>query len=91
MVAKFRAVNFEPVGGSLTGYATVQVWSQAVEEAGTFELEPVVQTLRSNQFDTVLGTIGFDENGDVTGYDTFVWFVWKDGEFAPVDQGKLID
>jgi hypothetical protein len=27
----------------------------------------------------------------VTGYDTFVWFVWKNGEFAPVDQGKLID
>ena len=47
--------------------------------------------LRSNQFDTVLGTIGFDENGDVTGYDTFVWFVWKDGKYAPVDRGKLID
>jgi branched-chain amino acid transport system substrate-binding protein len=91
VVAKFRAVNFEPLGGSLTGYATVQVWSQAVEEAGTFELEPVAQTLRSNQFNTVLGTIGFDENGDVTGYDTFVWFVWKDGKFAPVDRGKLID
>jgi branched-chain amino acid transport system substrate-binding protein len=62
-----------------------------VEQAGTFELEPLAQTLRSNQFDTVLGTIGFDENGDVTGYDTFVWFVWKDGKYAPLDRGKLID
>jgi branched-chain amino acid transport system substrate-binding protein len=90
-VAKFRAVNFEPLGGSLTGYATVQVWSQAVEMAGTLETEAVAETLRSHQFDTVLGGIGFDEKGDVTGYDTFVWFVWNDGKYEPVDRGKLID
>jgi branched-chain amino acid transport system substrate-binding protein len=91
VVAEFRAVNFEPLGGTLNGYATIQVWAQAVEQAGTFELKPVAQKLRSNEFDTVLGTIGFDENGDVTGYDTFLWFVWKDGKYAPVDRGKLID
>ena len=91
VVAKFRAVDFEPLGGTLNGYATVQVWSQAVEMAGTYETEVVAEALRSNQFDTVLGGIGFDDKGDVTGYDTFVWFVWKDGKYAPVDQGKLID
>jgi branched-chain amino acid transport system substrate-binding protein len=79
VVAKFRAVNFEPLGGTLNGYATIQVWAQAVKEAGTLELEPVVQTLRSTQFDTVLGTIGFDQKGDVTGYDTFGWYIWKNG------------
>ena len=89
VVAKFRAVNFEPLGGTLNGYATVQVWSQAVEEAGSFALEPVAQALRSNQFDTVLGKIGFDEKGDVTGYDTFAWYIWKDGEYAPVDPAEL--
>ena len=91
VVAKFRAVNFEPLGGTLNGYATVQVWSQAVEMAGTFETEVVAEALRTNQFDTVLGGIGFDDKGDVTGYDTFVWFVWKDGKYAPLDRGKLID
>jgi hypothetical protein len=32
----------------------------------------------------VLGRIGFDEKGDVTGYDTYVWYVWNGGEFAPL-------
>jgi branched-chain amino acid transport system substrate-binding protein len=91
VVAKFRAANFEPLGGTLGGYATVQVWAQAVEQAGTFELEAVAQTLRSNQFDTVLGTIGFDAKGDVTGYDTFAWYVWNNGEYAPVDPAKVAE
>ena len=91
VVAKFRAVNFEPLGGTLNGYATIQVWAQAVKEAGTLELEPVAQTLRSTQFDTVLGKIGFDQKGDVTGYDTFAWYIWKDGEYAPVDPAKLVE
>jgi branched-chain amino acid transport system substrate-binding protein len=90
-VAKFRALNFEPIGGTLGGYATVQVWAQAVEQAGTFDLEPVAQTLRGRQFETVLGTIGFDAKGDVTGYDTFAWYVWKDGQYAPVDPAKLAE
>ena len=38
----------------------------------------------------MLGTIGFDENGDVTGYDTFAWYIWKDGEYAPVDPADLL-
>jgi branched-chain amino acid transport system substrate-binding protein len=91
VVAKFRAVNFEPLGGTLNSYATIQVWAQAVTQAGTFELESVAQTLRSKQFDTVLGTIGFDAKGDVTGYDTFAWYVWKDGAYAPVDPAKLAE
>ena len=40
VVARFHAVHFEPLGGTLNGYATMQVWAQAVEQAGTFELKP---------------------------------------------------
>jgi branched-chain amino acid transport system substrate-binding protein len=89
VVAKFRAASYEPGGATLNAYATVQVWSQAVEEAGTLALEPVAQTLRSNQFDTVLGTIGFDAKGDVTGYDTFAWYIWKDGGYARAGPAEL--
>ena len=53
-------------------YAAFQAWAQAVEEAGTFEPEAVAEALRAGEFDTVLGRIGFDAKGDVTGYDTFV-------------------
>jgi branched-chain amino acid transport system substrate-binding protein len=72
-------------------YAAVQVWAQAVEKAGTFETEAVAAALRSHRFDTVLGHIGFDEKGDVIGYDAFVWHVWKDGDYEPADPAELTD
>ncbi len=79
VVAKFRAQDFEPVGYTLYTYGAVQVWAQAVENTGSLELDAVVKALRSYQFETVLGRIGFDEKGDVTAPD-YVWYVWKDGE-----------
>jgi branched-chain amino acid transport system substrate-binding protein len=72
-------------------YGAFQVWAQAVENAGTFETKAVAEALRTHEFDTMLGRIGFDEKGDVTGYETFVWYVWKDGKYAPVEPGKLTE
>jgi branched-chain amino acid transport system substrate-binding protein len=72
-------------------YAALQVWAQAVETAGTFETEAVAAVLRGHQFDTMLGRIGFDAKGDVSGYETFVWKVWKDGKYAPVEPGELTE
>jgi branched-chain amino acid transport system substrate-binding protein len=72
-------------------YAAVQVWAQAVEKAGTFETKAVADALRTGEFHTVLGRIGFDEKGDVTGYETFVWYIWKDGKYSPVEPGKLTE
>jgi branched-chain amino acid transport system substrate-binding protein len=74
-----------------TAYAAAQVWAQTVEKAGTFETEAVAGALRANEFNTVLGRIGFDDKGDVTGYDTFVWYVWREGNYAPADMGKLTE
>lgn len=70
-------------------YTALQAWAQAVEIAGTFETEAVGMALRAHKFDTLLGRIGFDQKGDVTGYDPFVWKVWKDGKYTPVEPGKL--
>lgn len=70
--------------GGFTDYAAIQAWVQAVEKAGTFDADAVADTLHSERFDTVLGEIGFDEKGDVTGYDTFVWYAWEDGHYAPL-------
>jgi branched-chain amino acid transport system substrate-binding protein len=72
-------------------YAAFQVWAQAVKIAGTFETTAVAEALRTHEFDTVLGRIGFDAKGDVTGYDPFVWYVWKDGKYAPVEPGELTE
>jgi branched-chain amino acid transport system substrate-binding protein len=65
--------------------------AEAVKKAGSFDDEAVVDALRHNEFGTVLGRLGFDAKGDVTGYETFVWYVWKDGKYAPVEPGKLTE
>jgi branched-chain amino acid transport system substrate-binding protein len=66
VVERFRASGFEPEGYTLNAYGVVQVWAQAAEKAGSLELQAMIASLRSNEFDTVLGPIGFDEKGDVT-------------------------
>jgi branched-chain amino acid transport system substrate-binding protein len=85
VVAEFRAAGTDPIGSELYAYAAVQAWAQAVEQAGTTDAAPVAEALRQEQFDTVLGAIGFDAKGDVTGFDPFVWFVWTDGKWVSKD------
>ena len=86
VVERFRAQGHEPAGVTLNAYAAVQVWSQAVEAAGSLDFDAVIEAMHSRQFDTVLGRIGFDEKGDVTGFDPWQWFVWQaDGTYLPLE------
>jgi branched-chain amino acid transport system substrate-binding protein len=88
VVARFRAEGFEPLGNTLYAYAAVQVWAQAAEAAGALDLDAVLEVMHSRQFDTVLGQIGFDEKGDVTGFEPWQWVVWRaDGTYAPLEPG----
>jgi branched-chain amino acid transport system substrate-binding protein len=84
VVEKFRAENFEPAGYTLISYGAVQAWAQAVEKAGSLELDAVIASLRSNQFDTVLGRIDFDDKGDLT-VQSWIWYVWRGGEYIPLE------
>ncbi len=86
VVARFRAQRYEPLGHVLSVYAAVQVWAQAVETARSLDLQPVTDAIHSRQFDTVLGEIGFDQKGDVTGFEPWQWFVWQaDGTYVPLE------
>jgi branched-chain amino acid transport system substrate-binding protein len=64
-----RARLQEPSGRVLYCYAAVQVWAQAVAKAGTLDTKEVMRVLHEAEFDTVLGRIGFDEKGDVKGFE----------------------
>jgi branched-chain amino acid transport system substrate-binding protein len=87
VVARFHAEGYEPPGFTLYAYAAVQVWAQAVEAAGSLDLEKVTEAMHSRQFDTVLGRIGFDAKGDVTGFDPWQWYVWEaDGTYVALEQ-----
>jgi branched-chain amino acid transport system substrate-binding protein len=87
VVAQFHAQGHEPLETTLYAYAAIQVWAQAVEAAGSLDLDAVTRVLHSRQFDTVLGRIGFDANGDVTGFEPWGWYVWQaDGTYVPLEQ-----
>ena len=86
VVAQFHARGYDPVGFTLYAYAAVQVWAQAVEAAGSLDLGKVTETMHRRQFDTVLGRIGFNEKGDVTGFDPWQWYIWQaDGTYVPLE------
>jgi branched-chain amino acid transport system substrate-binding protein len=88
VVARFRAQGYEPQGYTLNAYAVVQVWAQAVEAAGSLDFDAVTKVMHRRQFDTVLGKIGFDVKGDVTGFEPWQWVVWQaDGSYVPLEPG----
>ena len=81
LVEDFRSKGFEPDDYTLYTYAVLEVWAQAVEHAQSLELDSVVAELRSKSFDTVLGSLEFDENGDIKS-SGFSWYKWSDGEYS---------
>src|SRR5690606_150395 len=53
-------------GYALYTYASIQAWAQAAKNAGSTDFEDVRKALDDGTFETVLGTLEFDEKGDVT-------------------------
>lgn len=90
VVTAFREhYDYEPEGYTLYSYAAVQAWAQAVEKAASLESKPVIETLKTATFDTVLGPIGFDGKGDVTGMSPFVWYVFGDKNYMPAEPARM--
>ena len=83
VVARFRDKGFEPSGYTLHTYAAVQSWAQATQKAGSLAVDKVIEALRHEQFDTVLGEISFNDKGDVTA-PGYIWYMWKSGKYIPV-------
>jgi branched-chain amino acid transport system substrate-binding protein len=83
VVAAIREEDaYEPEGYTLYSYGAVQAWAQAVEKAGSLKPEAIIDALRAGSFDTVLGQIGFNEKGDVTGISTFVWYAFGKEDYS---------
>jgi branched-chain amino acid transport system substrate-binding protein len=84
LVDRFRKQGFEPEGYTLYSYGAVQAWAQAVVKTGSTETKAVIQALRANEFDTVLGRISFDAKGDVRqpGFD---WYIFRGGQYVPLE------
>lgn len=80
LVKTFRDKGIEPEGYVLYTYAAVQAWAEAAKAAGSIDPEPVMKSLNTGTFTTVLGDLSFDQKGDVT-LPGYVWYEWKDGNY----------
>src|SRR5215831_7250724 len=81
VVEEFRKDGFEPEGYTLSTYAAIHAYAQAVAEAKTTDPEKVAAMLRSHPWETVISKIAFDNKGDLTS-STYVWYVFKDGKYS---------
>jgi branched-chain amino acid transport system substrate-binding protein len=70
-------------------YVAFNVWAEAVERAGSLDLDVVSRVLHGQRFDTIIGVIWFDEKGDLAGIEPWRWSVWKHGELLPIDADEL--
>jgi branched-chain amino acid transport system substrate-binding protein len=86
VVEQFRGSGFEPEGYTLYAYGAVQAWAQAAAKAGSFDLQALIAVLRERQFDTVLGPIGFDDQGDLIVQNP-VLYIWHAAGSHMLEQG----
>lgn len=63
-------------------YSTFQVLEQAIEATGSLDNAALIQHIKDNSFDTVIGTLDFDENNNNPSF----WTVgqWQGGVFKGV-------
>jgi branched-chain amino acid transport system substrate-binding protein len=85
LIERFQGRGLGTRMGGLEAYATMQVWAQAVERAGTFESAAVERMLRRGRFETVLGRVTFDHKGDLEGA-VWQWKAWTGGDYVPLDR-----
>ncbi len=81
VVAAFEAEGYDPEGYTLYTYAAIQAWAAAAEQAGSTDLDALVEVLKGNEFETVLGPITFDAKGDVQG-SNYVLYEWDGGSYV---------
>ncbi|MDX5362439.1 MAG: branched-chain amino acid ABC transporter substrate-binding protein [Alphaproteobacteria bacterium] len=67
-------------GYALYTYAAIQAWAQAATAAKSTDFDPVVKALDEGTFTTVLGSLNFDDKGDVT-LPGYVMYEWKSGQY----------
>ncbi|MBO0661171.1 branched-chain amino acid ABC transporter substrate-binding protein [Jiella sp. MQZ9-1] len=89
VVAALKKEGKTAEGYVLYTYAAIQVWADAVKQAKSTDFDPVVKALDSGTFNTVIGSLKFNDKGDVS-LPGYVVYEWKDGKYDYVEneEGK---
>jgi branched-chain amino acid transport system substrate-binding protein len=67
---------------TVSHFAAVQTWAEAVRRAGGGEPKKVIEALRSGEFKTAVGRVAFDQRGDRRDIRYSI-LTWKNGRLVP--------
>jgi branched-chain amino acid transport system substrate-binding protein len=86
LVKAFEEKDEDPSGPFvLTSYTAVQLIADGIEKADSKDPFEVADALREGTFETPIGTVEFDEKGDLESFE-FVVYEWhSDGSKTPVN------
>jgi branched-chain amino acid transport system substrate-binding protein len=82
VVALLQQADVIPDIVTLSHFAAVQTWAEAVRRAGGGDPKKVVAALRSGNFETAVGHVAFDNKGDRRDIRYSV-LSWKGGHLGP--------
>jgi branched-chain amino acid transport system substrate-binding protein len=87
LIAQLRVAGVNPERGgadyAVFTYAAFQEFAMAAQRAETFDAQALAKALRAGSFDTVMGSVTFDEKGDLR-QQVFSWYRFRAGNFELV-------
>ncbi|MEM8811642.1 MAG: branched-chain amino acid ABC transporter substrate-binding protein [Pseudomonadota bacterium] len=78
LVSDITGRDQAPQPYSLYGYGALQILTAALSDAGSNQFEALVQAMNDTPFETILGTVRFDDNGD-SDVPSFTIYEWAGG------------
>jgi branched-chain amino acid transport system substrate-binding protein len=67
---------------ALSNFSAVQIWAEAVRRAGSGDTKKVIAALHDGAFNTAIGRVAFDRNGDRRDI-RYTVLSWKGGHLRP--------
>jgi branched-chain amino acid transport system substrate-binding protein len=91
-VSQLKQAGVVPDLVAIYSYVAVQVWAEAVRQAGGGDPKKVVEALRSVEFPTAIGRVAFDQTGDRRdpSYSVVTWKAGPLTELRTVQEGAVI-
>jgi branched-chain amino acid transport system substrate-binding protein len=84
-IEAYQAVEYRnPDTYSVNGYVAMQVLSEGVRKADSFDADAIANVLRNNVVDTLLGEFRYESNGDLVDPQIWIYQV-VDNEFKQVE------
>jgi branched-chain amino acid transport system substrate-binding protein len=83
-IKAYQAVEYRnPDTYSVNGYAAMEVLAEAAKQAGSFKGPEVADAIRQLGFESLIGQISYDDNGDLKDQRLFIFRV-EQGEFSQI-------